>query len=124
MASNNTVQQVQEFNSLIDRGSIPEEIEDVVVPSTYDYVQALRQVGVPPPEIQQYVANNVEIAKSIGLKGGALRKFLETEGEKSIQAVVEQRDAQQIQQMQQEQQHQQAIAMQQQMQQQMQQGIA
>ena len=123
MASNNAVQQVQEFNAMLDRDNIPEDIEDVVVPSTYNYVEALRQVGLPPPEIQQYVNNNVEIAKGIGLKGGALKKFLDEESQKSIQEVVQQRDAQAIQQMQAEQQHQQQMAMQQQLQQQMAQGI-
>ncbi len=124
MAGNNAVQQVQEFNAMVDRDSIPEEIEDVVVPSTYNYVSALRQVGLQPQEIQQYVNNNIEIAKGIGLKGGSLRKFLQEENDKSIQEVIQQRDAQAIQQMQAEQQHQQQMAMQQQLQQQMAQGIA
>ena len=50
-------------------------------------------------------------------------KFLDDDSQKSIQEVVQQRDAQAIQQMQAEQQHQQQMAMQQQLQQQMAQGI-
>ena len=117
MASDNAVQQVKEFNQMIDKKSIPEDIRDVVISETYKYVDALRQVGAPPDQIQQYVANNIEMAKDIDLKPGALKKFLEEESMKSVQEVMQQRDAQQIQEMQQQQQHQQQRLAQEQMQQ-------
>ena len=83
--------------------SVPDEIKGVVAETSHSYVKALREVGADQNTIQQYVANGAEMARdmhSVGMKSGQLKKFLDEKNMESVQAIVQQREAERLQQMQ------------------------
>ena len=122
MADDAAVQRVKELAGLLKPviDTVPDEIRGVVTQSSYDYVQALRQVGAEQPEIEEYVNNSVEMARmmhSLGTKSGQLKKFLEEQNVQAIEAMAGQRDREMAEQMDKQRQHQSMVAAQTQMQQ-------
>ena len=105
MANQQSVQDVRALANMLGpvQDSVPDEIKGVVAETSHSYVKALREVGADQNTIQQYVANGAEMARdmhSVGMKSGQLKKFLDEKNMESVQAIVQQREAERLQQMQ------------------------